>query len=205
MRTMVALGATALVLVPRAEAQRTSFGLGFAYQQVAVDSVTAVDRGMGDSGPEIHLAMDLRFRRYVVTSLELGALFFKDLRPYSQNVICIPNCGGGSTKSTINTTMFGMSLGLQSPRVRLGRVSLGPSVRVGMMGVSANRGVNCSDCDKQDLALTGGGYVDYRLTAVIAKPKEHGMTVAIGYRSFLSDNAPFAPSIALHVGMLLNP
>lgn len=203
-RTAVVLGAAAILgALSRAEAQRAALTIALGGQYAGMDSIVAADRGMGTSGPGFVLGMDIEFKRYFVTSVDIGALFFKDNRPFSQSVICIPNCGGGSEKSTINTTLFGVSVGLQTPRYRMGRMRIGPSVRLGAMSVSGNRAVNCSGCTKQDLALDGGGFIEFRVTSRIGRSDDGGMTIGVARRQFLSNSSPFSPSTLVQFGAML--
>ena len=101
----------ALVAAPVAEAQRAGIGIAVGAQQTSMDPVWARDRGMSSSGPGIHLALDFEAVRFVVASLEWGALFYKDQRQFSQSVICIPNCTGGSETSSISVITTGGSRG----------------------------------------------------------------------------------------------
>lgn len=202
-RIVVALGAAAIFGATPIGAQGTALIMSLGGQFSGMDSIVAADRGMGTSGPGFVLGVDVEFKRYFVTSMELGALFFKDNRPFSQSVICIPNCGGGSEKSTINTTLFGVSFGVQTPRYRVGRMRIGPSVRLGTMGVSGNRAVNCGGCTKQDLALDGGGFVEFRLTSRFGKSDREGVTISAARRQFLSSDSPFSPSTVVQFGAML--
>jgi hypothetical protein len=202
-RTAIILVATAVVgIAPSAGAQRSGFTLGFAGQMTAIDSILAADRGISRSGVGAQVVTDIEFMHYLLTSFELGTLFYGDRRPFSQSVICIPNCSGGSRTSTISTVTLGVAAGVRTPRFRLGRLSAGASARVGNIKLNASRTIGgCADCTKQELDLKAGSFVEYGITGRYGKSSEGKFAFSIGRRAFLSSDAQFKPSIVIHAGL----
>jgi hypothetical protein len=204
MKPLLLAAAAVLAFAPLASAaQATRFEIGATLP--TFDPVIARDRGMGDDGAGVQFAMDVELFRFFVVSGEIGGWFFSDERPFRQNVICVPDCEGGSRRSSIRVLSTAMSIGIQPPRLQLGRLGLLPSVRVGSNRTEAARTISgCSDCTEQGLALEAGAFLEYRLTTNWRFKSGYGALVGtFGLRDYLNADAHFDRAIIVQFGVHL--
>jgi hypothetical protein len=204
MKTILSAAIAIAALAPRESvAQGTRIEIGAI--RPTLDPVIARDRGMGEDGAGLQIAMDVEFLRYIVVSGEIGGWFYSDERPFRQNVICVPDCEGGSRLSSIRVLSTALSVGVQPPRLQLGRLGLLPSVRVGSNRAEGARTISgCSDCTEQALALEAGPFLEYRLTTHWRFRSGYGALVAtFGLRDYRNDDAHFDRAMIAQFGVHL--
>jgi hypothetical protein len=176
-----------------------------------MDSLWAIDRGMGARGGGFQLGLGARLLHVIVVDGEFGALFPDDKRPFSQSTVCIGDCSsnaGGSQTSSILLYTWTAAVGLQTPRVGFWKVGVSPGVRLGAATYVGRRGIgNCSDCAVQDLDLRAGPYGEYGVTVLLGRPDRSNsteyVTLTAAYRSFLGSSSHFENHLVLHLGVEL--
>lgn len=161
----------------RKSALGVQFGLGL--NTTSVKTAPANTQGIGTRGIGFLFSASPRVHQIFAIHLDAGLEFVDDKQQFTQLTT-------GGTKSSSVALLFGsIAAGISTPPIQLsnkpqgGRLAIG--LNVGSDWVGGERSIdNCIDCHKEDLDLSGGGYLESMLQIYFSRRSG----VGISYRNY---------------------